>query len=87
MLRTGFQATNPPLSLLMAFWLLYFQNFAQILFERSLFHKQGTLNYHTHYIQCLITYCAKLLKFDWIKTVQLIRNCTAENNTEWAQKL
>ena len=35
----------------------------------------------------LITYCAKLLKFDWLKAVQLIHNCTAENNTECVQKL
>ena len=35
----------------------------------------------------LITCCAKLLKFDWLKAMQLIRNCTAENNTECLQKL
>ena len=35
----------------------------------------------------LITCCAKFLKFDWLKAVQLIRNCTAENNTESVQKL
>ena len=33
----------------------------------------------------IITCCAKLLKFDWLKAVQLIRNCTAENNTECVQ--
>ena len=33
-----FQTTNPPLSLFLAFWLLYFHNFVQILFEKSLFN-------------------------------------------------
>ena len=30
-----FQTKNPPLSLFLAFWLLYFHNFVQILFEKS----------------------------------------------------
>ena len=33
-----FQTRNPPFSLFLAFWLLYFHSFAQVLFERSLFH-------------------------------------------------
>ena len=35
----------------------------------------------------VITRCAKLLKLDSLKAVQLIRNCTAENNTECVQNL
>ena len=39
-----FQTRNPPLSVFLAFWLLYFHNLVQILFERSLFNYNGTLN-------------------------------------------
>ena len=38
-------------------------------------------------ILIIITCRAKFLRFDWLKAVQLIRNCTAENNTESVQKL
>ena len=33
-----FQARHPPLSLFLAYWLLYFHNFVLILFERLLFN-------------------------------------------------
>ena len=33
-----FQTRNPPLSLFLAFWLLYFHNFVQKLFEMWLFN-------------------------------------------------
>ena len=32
------------------FWLLYFQNFVQILYERLLFYEKGILNHHNNYI-------------------------------------
>ena len=33
-------------------------------------------------LKSLITCCAKLLKCDWLKAVQLNCDCTAENSTE-----
>ena len=40
------------LSLFLSFWLLYFRNFVQVFFERSLFKYKGKLKHHNCFIQC-----------------------------------